>query len=1811
MSSSNTPASASGSGAGTAIAAPLPPQSDPSPSGVSVVGILGHDAIRVGHDLLASIPDDLCRSLPSKRNGKFVIVTDETVAALWLQNVVAAFARAGLTVESGAVLVFVLPPGEVAKTRESKSELEDLLIAKRCDRSTCLIALGGGVVGDLVGYTAASFMRGVPVVQLPTTLLAMVDSSIGGKTGLDTPLGKNPLGAFHQPHRIYLNLRFLESLPDRQLSNGMAEVIKTAAFCDAQFFQWLESNVEHVFARSPAALKHVVLECAAVKARVVTEDEKEITGMRSLLNFGHTIGHAVEALCQPEMLHGEAVSIGMIKEAEIARSLGLLSQANLARLSDCLDAYELPTQYPAARLPLERVMAAMAFDKKNQGGTKSVVLLSGIGSVVTLPNPQNKRIGASQVTDDTIRRVLSSYVQVVPGAVQAPVAPPPSSSATAAATAAAAAATTTTTAATPLVAESVVQVPGSKSISNRVLLLAALGTGTCRIRGLLHSDDTRVMLQALKSLGVHSEFENEGTVLAVRGAEGLLTAPQDDIYLGNAGTAARFLTSVAALVCSAAPTGGTSTARSHVVLTGKPRMKERPNGPLISALVANGASIECLEKPGCLPIRVACAPSAGSGTLRGGDVELAANISSQYVSSLLISAPYTQQPVRLRLVGGEVVSQLYIDMTLALMKDFGVPVAAPVAGSGADPVYQIPTAKYANPPEYAVEGDASSATYPLAIAAVTGKKVTVANVGKLSLQGDAQFCHLLARMGCTVEQTDMTTTVTGPSGIAPRLRALGTVDMGDMTDAFMTLAAVCAIADGVTSIRNIANQRVKECNRILVMLQELTKMGIHVVELEDGLEIHGRPASELHGATIVCHDDHRIAMSFAVLGCVVPNVIISERACVEKTYPEFWDDLTLHLGVGVQAPLSTPESRTPTVDANRQSLAELPIVMVGMRGAGKSTLGAAVAALDSRQFIDLDELIVSTALGGVSILDHVAAHGWESFRRAETQTLRGLLVPFLDGSGATTTTTTATTTTLSSGTSHSKPLLIACGGGVVETEAARQLLAQFGRVVLLHRHTDDVVAYLLSDKTRPTWNEHPSDIYARRLPLYRACSQYEFVISRGDSNWTRIARELHEFVRFISQTDSAAAGSSQLLYPSTQPSWPAAGRLTSLDLIRPNGWLHPTEEIRTPTGFLSLTFADLTEPALTNAFRPIVAQIQLDRARQAQGVLRQDALSRLILPSRDPGSLTGTDILSAICEQGVHAIELRVDLLDCWRDATAVAEQVACLRRITPLGLPIIYTVRSVQHGGKFDGKEADWLRLTLLGIRLGCAYVDVETTWSASARETVLKALSAANTRVIGSYHVPVGWGQVESIESSTPDAAVHLLRRAAPGLSGRVPVHHSAWNALRGRFEEARLGDRAHIVKVIARAGTVEDNYALAQLAASIQACERDVKAKPIPTLTLCMGDAGSLSRATSTMMTPFTHPLLPFKAAPGQLSLPSLHQLRNQIGLLPQQQFVLLGSPIQRSMSPTLHNAAFDAVGLPHRYSLCETSSADVAVQILLGGATLQQEPLEFAGAPVHGASVTIPLKQDLVPHMHSLSKAAEVIGAINTVSCLPAPVGHSAPKWLHGDNTDWLGILHCLARATQWPVSEHLLTKPARSAHGEQPISSSASRTALVLGAGGTARAAMYALAAFGMSTVYVHNRTAANAEQLAADFSWAYKVEVVQDLARDLVQRGVVVNVVLATVPTSAGVTIPDALLEQSTPATPPVVVLDVAYIPPSTALLEQAARHNCTIIRGIDMLIEQGFAQFELWHALPAPRSYIRSVVLDAFERMCEKSSSS
>lgn len=342
--------------------------------------------IFIGKGLLA---ESKCFS-PYIKGKQVCIVTNETIAPLYLQSLINVLGS------NYQIDVVVLPDGEQFKIQDTVMKIYDCLLEKKHNRSTTLIALGGGVVGDMTGFAAASYQRGVNFIQVPTTLLSQVDSSVGGKTGVNHPLGKNMIGAFHQPQVVIIDIDVLSTLPKRELSAGIAEVIKYGLINDLEFYQWLEKNMKALLALDEPTLIESIFRSCQNKADIVSQDEKE-SGIRAILNLGHTFGHAIESSQgYGTWLHGEAVSIGMVLALELSSNLGWIESQEVDRLSRLLMIAELPVTVPE-RMTDNQFLELMAIDKKVIDGSLRLVLLKKIGqAIVTSDVLQSQVIEAIQ-----------------------------------------------------------------------------------------------------------------------------------------------------------------------------------------------------------------------------------------------------------------------------------------------------------------------------------------------------------------------------------------------------------------------------------------------------------------------------------------------------------------------------------------------------------------------------------------------------------------------------------------------------------------------------------------------------------------------------------------------------------------------------------------------------------------------------------------------------------------------------------------------------------------------------------------------------------------------------------------------------------------------------------------------------------------------------------------------------------------------------------------------------------------------------------------------------------------------------------------------------------------------------------------------------------------------------------------------------------------------------------------------------------------------------------------------------------------------
>jgi 3-dehydroquinate synthase len=342
-------------------------------------------AIHIGSGLLSKL-DALCRTFVADRH--VIVISDSRVAPLYLAKVETAFASAS-KVDS-----LVVDEGEKSKSIAQCDQLWQQMIELRADRKTIVVALGGGVVGDLAGFVASGFARGIDFIQIPTTLLAQVDSSVGGKTGVNLPQAKNMVGAFWQPKTVVIDVDVLDTLDDRNFRAGLAEVIKYGLIMDADLFDRIAGSMESILARDASVVAELIQRCCQCKADVVTEDEKETSGRRAILNYGHTVGHAIEAVYgYGEYLHGEAISIGMVVEAEMAKALGMVDTAFCDRQRAVFSSSGLPVVCPSGKE--SELIDAMTRDKKVASGKLNFILPTRIGNVKSVPSPRAEAIKAA------------------------------------------------------------------------------------------------------------------------------------------------------------------------------------------------------------------------------------------------------------------------------------------------------------------------------------------------------------------------------------------------------------------------------------------------------------------------------------------------------------------------------------------------------------------------------------------------------------------------------------------------------------------------------------------------------------------------------------------------------------------------------------------------------------------------------------------------------------------------------------------------------------------------------------------------------------------------------------------------------------------------------------------------------------------------------------------------------------------------------------------------------------------------------------------------------------------------------------------------------------------------------------------------------------------------------------------------------------------------------------------------------------------------------------------------------------------------
>ena len=848
---------------------------------------------------------------------RILIITDDNIYNLYNDNL-------------KNYKILVIDSGENSKSIENVQKiLKYLLINKYNRKDTLLVGFGGGVIGDLTGFVASIYMRGIKYVQIPTTLLAMVDSSIGGKTGINFNNIKNSVGTFYKPENIYLHFNFLDKLPREEIINGWAEILKIILISSKKLWNFIKVHNIDYFLENPSKFNEIIEISAKLKFDIVNSDYKEQLNKRIYLNFGHTIGHAIESLTL--MKHGYCVAIGMLKEIE----LGNLNYEVINEIKNVFRNYELPIVMP--NLDNELIINIIENDKKNN----DIIILKEIGEpkIVTW----NKEIIRNILTDKRLleyQNTNNDYVELM--------------------------------------------APSSKSETNRILILYSLGNKKYKINNILISDDTVHMIDSLIKLGVYIKIENNSVYIHGNGGK---FYSKGEINIGNSGTCMRFLTSLISFLCE-----------NDCIITGDSYMKKRPIDDLVKSLIDFGIRIEYLENEGYPPIKI-----YGKFNDTDKDIKIKTIKSSQYVSGLLMVLPYFRD-IKLS-INSDIVSYNFIKLTINMMKEFGINL------NSKHSTFNINKQEYNLIDNYNVQADATSVIYPLVAGALLNKKVKILNLNTSNIQGDIKYSiNLLSDLGYNINFNDKFTLLDGYKEIKNK-ELVTNVDM-DSSDTFITISLLSGFLNSKYRIHNIDNQNLKECPRIDLTYKYLYDCGFNIERIENDLIINGRKDT-LEAIYIDCFDDHRIAMSFSLLSIFIPNIIISNYKCVNKTYPNFWEDIK-KFGLN----LKIPYSNSGNIELKDK------YVLIGMPTSGKTTLSLGLEEIPRK---DTDLYFENKF--NIPVSEYIINNGMDKFRDEEIKIYKEII--------------------------NSNTKVISTGGGIIENNLFLELSKNIN-IIHIDRDINDI-----------------------------------------------------------------------------------------------------------------------------------------------------------------------------------------------------------------------------------------------------------------------------------------------------------------------------------------------------------------------------------------------------------------------------------------------------------------------------------------------------------------------------------------------------------------------------------------------------------------------------------------------------------------------------------------------------------------------------------------------------------------------------------
>ena len=935
--------------------------------------------------------------LSEKNIKKRIWIIDENLNKLW-QNRISKLLNKDL--------FFIMESTEKNKNIDTYHQILNFMFENNVDRSYTIFALGGGIIGDTTAFVASTYMRGISLVHVPTTLLSMVDSSIGGKAGVNNIYGKNMVGSIYQANDIIIDLKWLETLDEKQKINGMAEVIKMALIKGGKLYNLVNNSDPNSWNN----LEEIIKLSADYKLDIIKNDHKDITGERELLNLGHTWGHALEF--SQDLLHGYAVADGIIEEMKYSNYyynfpsfntmqiiLKLLKKWKLVNDSKSLALNDISKNYGTRLLNFY-----LTKDKKSD-------------RMVTI-----EKIGSAKIIKwdlDKWKFLNSKNFMIINNKISFP----------------------------KLVE---LKVPSSKSITNRALICGVISSlksnKPINITDILKSEDTQLMIQALKQSNVNIEEKNNDVI--IKPSE---IIPNGKYYLGNSGTSVRFLLPVLAFLTS-----------KKIIIDGSEEMRKRPIGPLVKSLNDFGCNIKsfCFANENIvndeiyLPLEIEPVQLNFS---ENNIIEIDGSLSSQYVTGLMIGFSFLKLKnenlnFTINILGNDT-SKGFIDLSKKVLNDFGINLLqnnlfAKQMDLTNNKITINNIIEVSN--HYQIEGDATTASYLYAWSIINKFNLRLTNLNKTSAQPDM---NVLLKVLKYFGHFDGDTFI--PDNII-NINNLEILDL-DSSDTFLTWGCLFALYNIPIEITNIENQDWKECARITNFISNLKLLGVEAIKTSTGFKIIkgiNNFGCKIKSEKIIeTYNDHRMAMSFSLLSLNNKNILINNPHCVSKTFPKYWDELK-KLGIEI----------LPVNKINYKK-----VILIGMPGSGKTTLAKEVGKKFNIKYVDTDQRIANEH---TSINEIIKTKGWKQFRNLEATELLNIL------------------------DDDSVMKIVSTGGGIIENHISRNLMEN-NLVIWIKRPKNKIC---LKSRELP---DSYDNLEIKRSNIYESISNYIYYNDGSPEDFTR------------------------------------------------------------------------------------------------------------------------------------------------------------------------------------------------------------------------------------------------------------------------------------------------------------------------------------------------------------------------------------------------------------------------------------------------------------------------------------------------------------------------------------------------------------------------------------------------------------------------------------------------------------------------------------------------------------------------------------